>query len=833
VSKKFLKFSFLKQFKMKRHFILLYISLLFIFHNLQANPGAGVTLTGKITDKQTGEAIIGAVIYLPELKSGASSGIDGTYELKNLPQSKVSVQVSYVGYQTILETVDLAVTTHKDFAIETSIIENPVVITGTSHSTEIKRNPVPIVSIDKNYLQHNLSTNAIDAISKLPGVSAVTTGPNVSKPFIRGLGYNRILTLYDGTRQEGQQWGDEHGIEVDEFAIDRIEVVKGPASLTYGSDALAGVVNLIPAQPVPAGTIKSSFSGEYQSNNGMFGGSIGVDGNKNGLVWGLRISNKSATNYRNRIDGRVYGTAFNEKDGSGYIGLNRQWGYSHLSFSVFDDLQEIPDGSRDSLTRKFTQQISEEDTLRSIVSDDELSSYKITTLHQHVQHYKINWANNFFIGNAKLAVNLGYQQNIRREFNHPVLADIPGLYLQLQSYTYDVKFNFPEVKGWETEVGLNGMYQQNKNKGTEFIIPDYNLFDAGAFAFAKKTFGKLDISGGARMDVRSFKNSEMYVGTNSENGFDMQVTIPDTAGATLLFQKYSHTFSGASGSIGATYNFSNNFLVKANIARGYRAPNISEISANGVHPGTNIYQIGNPDFKPEFSLQEDAGIFFSASHISGSVELFNNTISNYIFNQKMLNHLGQDSVIVAGNETFKYQQSNAQLYGGEISFDIHPHPLDWLHFENSISVVYGINKGSENDSEKYLPFIPPLHTYSDLRADIPKKMKHFSNMYVKAGVEYYAKQDKIFSAYNTETVTPGYTLLDAGFGTDVINKTGKTLFTINILANNITDVAYQSHLNRMKYFEDYPGNGSGHNGIYNMGRNISVKLLIPLDGKTK
>ena len=620
---------------------------------------------------------------------------------------------------------------------------------------------------------------------------------------------------------------------MDEFGIDRIEVIKGPASLTYGSDALAGVVNLIPTQPVPAGTIQSSFTGIYQSNNGLYGGSAAVDGNKNGLVWGTRISHKAATNYQDKIDGRVYGTAFAETDARAYVGLNRQWGYSHLSFSLFDDLQEIPDGSRDSTSRKFTKQITEADTFRPIVSNEELNSYKITTLHQHVQHYKINLANNFFIGDSKLAVNVGYQENIRREFSHPEFADIAGLYLQLQSYTYDVKFNFKEMKGWETSVGTNGMYQQNKNKGTEFIIPDYNLFDAGAFAFAKKSFKKLDVSGGVRYDVRSFRNSGMYTRANPSDGFDMQVNVPDTAGATRVFQDYKHVFSGASGSFGATYNFSNNFLLKANVARGYRAPNISEISANGVHPGTNIYQIGNPDFKPEFSLQEDVGIFFSQSHFSGSLEIFNNNISNYIFNQKVLNHLGQDSIIVAGNQTFKYQQSTAQLYGGEFSLDIHPHPLDWLHFENSISVVYGINKGSENDSEKYLPFIPPLHTYSDLRADIPKKMKHFSNMFVKAGVEVYAKQDRIFSAYGTETVTPGYTLLDAGFGTDVINKNGKTLFTFSILGNNLTNVAYQSHLNRMKYFEEYPGNGSGHNGIYNMGRNISLKLVVPFDGKTK
>ncbi len=147
--------------------------------------------------------------------------------------------------------------------------ESPVVITGMSKATQIKRSPVPIVTMNHVAIVENLSTNIIDAIAKLPGVTQLTTGPNVSKPFIRGLGFNRILTLYDGVRQEGQQWGDEHGIEVDQYGVDHAEVIKGPASLTYGSDALAGVVNLIPTPPAPEGKIKGDVLAEFQTNNGL------------------------------------------------------------------------------------------------------------------------------------------------------------------------------------------------------------------------------------------------------------------------------------------------------------------------------------------------------------------------------------------------------------------------------------------------------------------------------------------------------------------------------------------------------------------------------------
>jgi iron complex outermembrane receptor protein len=826
-----------RQMKMLHHTCFFALLLFFMPASAFAILSPGKTsLSGKVIDKITKEPITGASLYITELKTGAISAIDGTYKIDNLPQIKVLIQVKYLGYKTLLETVDLNTTASKNFELELSATEvNEVVITGMSKNTEIKRSPVPIIVVNQKFLEQNLGTNIIDGISRVPGVNAVTTGPNVSKPFIRGLGYNRVLTLFDGTRQEGQQWGDEHGVEVDEYGIDRIEIIKGPASLTYGSDAMAGVVNLMPANPAPVGSIRGELFNNYQSNNGLIGNSLMMEGNQNGFTWRARASHKIATNYQNSVDGRVYGTGYAETDASAFLGINKQWGYSHLNFTLYDDLQEIPDGSRDSASRMFTKQITEADLFRPIVSSSELNSYSIPALHQHVQHYRVYSANSFILREGKLELGLGYQQSVRREFNHPEAIDVPGLYLLLQTGTYDLKYHFPEWKGIESTIGINGMYQTNANKGTEFIIPDYNQFDAGPFAFAKKSFNKLDISGGLRYDVRIFSNSGMYVRPDPATGFDARVLPPDTSGASHPFIDYKHTFTGASGSLGATYVFSDHFSVKANIARGFRAPNISEISANGVHPGTNLYQIGNPSFNPEFSLQEDLGVFFYSDHISGSVELFNNNISNYIFDQKLLNSHGQDSVIVAGNQTFKYEAVNAQLYGGEFSLDIHPHPFDWLHFENALSVIYASNKGGPGiqvpEDAKYLPFIPPLHTRSELLAEFKKKYKHLSGTFMKFEVEYFAAQNRAFLAYNTETVTPGYTLLNAGIGGSITTSSGKTLFRLSIQGNNLADVAYQSHLSRLKYFEPYPNNTTGRSGIYNMGRNISFKLVIPFEAK--
>jgi iron complex outermembrane receptor protein len=795
------------------------------------------TLSGKVTEKDRGGVLAGATVYIPDLKLGVIAGPDGQYQFNSLPSGTYLIQVHYVGFKTVTKNIAISGSTVANFELtEYAIEESPVVVTGLSKATQIKRSPVPIVAVNHEFIVTNLSTNIIDAIAKVPGVNALTTGPNVSKPFIRGLGYNRVLTLYDGVRQEGQQWGDEHGIEVDQYGIDRIEVMKGPASLTFGSDAMAGVVNLIPTQSAPEGKIIGSILGEYNTNNRMFGASQMMAGTKNGFEWMTRVSHKQAIDYQNKIDGRVYNTAFNENDASLALGLHRDWGYSHLSLSYFDDLQEIPDGSRDSTTRQFTKQISEADTVRPIVSQDDLTTYKISVLHQHIQHFRAYSTNNFIIGNGRLVVNLGFQRSVRREFAHPQEPLIAGLFLQLNTYSYDLKYYFPEFGGWSLSAGVNGMYQDNAvTKGTDFVIPSYHQFDVGPFALLKKTFDKLDVAGGLRFDSRSFTNKQLYSSPNPATGFDMPVYGADTAGASLVFPNYHHVFSGLTGSAGATYNFTEQFSVKANIARGYRAPNIAEISANGVHPGTNQYQIGNGDFKPEFSLQEDIGFAFNSKYAVINLSVFNNSITNYIFNQRLRNASGGDSVIIAGNQTYKFQQGKAQLYGGEFSIDIHP--VSALHFENSISAVYALNKGIDpkltTDSNKYLPFIPPVHGLSELRYDIESPSHHIVNGFVKVQVAWYAAQNRVYLTDNTETATPGYTLFNAGIGGGITNSNGKTIFNLYVMGNNLFDVAYQDHLSRLKYFEQYSSSPNGHLGIYNIGRNISVKIEFPLDFDAK
>lgn len=795
------------------------------------------TLTGKITDKTNHTPLPGATVYLPDLHVGASADAQGNYAIRNLPRGRFVVEVHYIGYAAFTASININGSTSHDFELSETLIEkNEVVVTGVNLATSVKQNPAPISVIRRDYLDQHISTNIIDAIAKIPGVNQVTTGPAISKPFIRGLGYNRVVVIGDGVRQEGQQWGDEHGIEIDQYGISRAEVVKGPASLTYGSDALAGVINMIPDIPeLTPGKLQGSFLADYHSNNGMIGSSLGLAYRQNDWKYVFRGTAKAAHNYRNSVDGFVYGTAFREYNLTALARVDKSWGYSQFGATLYDNTQEIPDGSRDSLTRKFTKQVKEDDDIkdRPLVPDNELRTYTINPLHQHIQHYRVYNRSKWNLGAGDINTMIGVQQSIRREYNHPEMPTQPGLYVVLNTLNYDVRYNLPVLSGLETTVGVNGMYQQNRSKnGTDFPIPDYNLFDIGGFIFARKSFGKVDVSGGIRYDSRSIRWNNFYVGPNKENGFERHMQLPDTAGAHLQFPSFSNRYTGISGSLGATWNISERVLVKANIARGYRAPNITEIGSNGLDPGAHIVYLGNRGFKPEFSLQEDIGVQAWLPDADISLELFNNNIENYIYQSRLYDDAGNPVVIVPGNATYKYQQSAARLFGAEVSVNLHPRAIAWLTMNNSMAYTQGRNRNMEliskyGEKARYLPFIPPTHIRSELKATAQRNYGVFTRAYARVEADIIAGQSHFYGVDDTETFTPGYTLFNIGAGTGMLNKKGKTVCEIFLQLDNVANVAYQANMNRLKYFEYYSSSPNGRLGIYNMGRNFSVKMIVP------
>ncbi|MEO6583981.1 MAG: TonB-dependent receptor plug domain-containing protein, partial [Ferruginibacter sp.] len=270
-------------------------------------------LSGVIKDAETGAILQGVSVYVADTKIGSITNSRGEYSISNISEGIHLVEVSHVGYTTLAENVNITAETKKDYLLTQSITENnAVIVTGVSRASQLKKVPFQVAVMRKEELQQTTSTNIIDAITRKAGVSAIATGPAISKPVIRGLGYNRVLTMNDGVRQEGQQWGDEHGIEIDDASVNKIEILKGPASLVYGSDAMAGVVNIITNVPIPSNTLKANLGSNYQSNNRLRSLYGNIAGNINGFNWNVYGSEKAAADYKNKFDGYVFNSKFNE-----------------------------------------------------------------------------------------------------------------------------------------------------------------------------------------------------------------------------------------------------------------------------------------------------------------------------------------------------------------------------------------------------------------------------------------------------------------------------------------------------------------------------------------
>ena len=675
---------------------------------------------------------------------------------------------------------------------------NEITVTGLTGESRLHEMPAPVSVVTQRELESQASTNIIDAIAHQPGVSQVTTGSGISKPVIRGLGYNRVAVVNDGIRQEGQQWGDEHGIEIAPHAVGSVEILKGPASLMYGSDAMAGVLIFKPWRVQPQGTMGTNLSTGYQTNNGLFDYSVNFAGNRQGFVWDARWSQKLAHAYKNRYDGYVPGSQFQEKAARMLLGLNRSWGHSHFVLSYYHLTPGVIEGERNPGTGELEY------------ADGSLKTYGRTLPFQQVYHYKAVWDNAITLAGGELKTLVGYQQNQRKEFEESRTEY--GLYFQLHTLNYDIRYVLDDVAGWKVAVGAGGMYQRSMNKGEEYLIPAYRLFDVGAFATASRQVGQFHLTGGVRADRRQL-HSEALTDEGEER-----------------FANFGRRFHGVSASVGAVWNLSERMNLRANISQGFRAPNMSELGSNGEHEGTARYEVGATGLKPERSWQADLGFDYNGKLLSAQVALFANRINNYIFLQRMAQADGSP-VMQPTDEgdyvaVYSYRAGDARLLGFEASADFHP--IHQLHFENTFSMVDAqlLHQSSEM---KYLPLTPAPKWSSELKYELFHDMRTITNSYVAVELECHLRQSHYFRAYGTETATPSYTLLNLSAGTDLLSHGGRRVASLYLSVNNLFDRGYQDHLSRLKYMDENAL--TGRCGVYNMGRNIALRVVVPIDVK--
>lgn len=760
---------------------------IFLFSVLLQSAATGqVSLSGHITDDGTGGSLPGATIYLPDLKVGTSSDAEGYYKFRDLPITSIVVQVSYIGYKAVVVTIDLKKTSVYDFRMAGSAVEaQEVVVTGSALSSDNSRSSMSVTPISKDQLLNLPSTNLINSIARIPGISEISTGGEISKPVIRGLGYNHIVTINEGIRQEGNQWGDEHGIEIDQFSADRIEVLKGPASLFYGSDAMGGVINVLEPVAPQYNSVNGEWVSQFSTNQRLFSNSLMAQGNHAGWIWRARATYKNAAAFRTPAEW-VYNSGFTELNYSLMAGVVKNWGYTHLHFSSFDARIGMIDGTRDSATGNFV------DYSGNIISSERAKSRVIEVPFQIVQHRKISSVTNLLIGESQVKINLGYQANDRKEYG--ITENEPGLYFHLDTWTYDARYTHLVKKSFEIVGGLSGMTQSNRNHGLEFLVPDYNLQDFGGFVYGKKSWERFTVNFGIRYDYRNVRGFPLYVDSTGH-----QVQAGDT-----LFKSFSAQFQAVTGSTGMTFQLNKNIHLKFNVGRGFRAPNIAELASNGVHEGTFRYEIGNPELSPETSLQIDGEIGWNNKYLTALFNGYYNIIDQYIYSR----NIGDEKKYVDGQwyPVYRYVQGNSVLKGFEIEIDVHP--IDALHFDNSLDLVWGQNLSTGVP----LPYIPAIHLQDNVRWTFTtRKTSALKQPYVEVEVETHFTQNRI-DAF--ETATPGYVLLNASIGARV--KVQKQMWSFFISGHNLTDKTYYDHLSRLKQV-----------GIYNMGMNVTLGLVIP------
>ncbi len=792
---------------------ILIVALLFISNAIGASTLQDVLLSGKITDKQTGKTLSGATVFFSDLKLGTITNKEGAYKI-SIPQGSHVVEVSYMGYATQVQTITIQDATTINFNMNSTVVEaGDVMVTSFLRATSSRRTPTPVTIIKKEELFRGVSSNLIDALSKVPGVSQVATGPAISKPIIRGLGYNRVVVMHDGIRQEGQQWGDEHGVEIDEYNVQRTEVLKVPASLIYGSDALAGVINIISNAPVAEGVTKGNVFTNYQSNNSLFGRHIDVASNKKGLFWGVNTSMKDAGDYQNKYDGYVFNSRFNERSGSAYVGVDKKWGSTQFTYSNFYQHLGIVEGDRDE-TGAFIQTTGS--------TGNAIPAIPM----QKIQHTKYTLDNTIKFGADRLKAIVGFQRNQRMEFGNEENLQERELYFDLQTFNYSLQYLVAEKNNWKNTYGINGMQQTNINRGLHVLIPNYKSFDVGGFYYTQYRTPRTQWSGGIRLDQKQMSFIDPASDPNR---------CPDGMMCIALYRppvETKKTFNNISGAIGVAHDLNEATTIKFNIARGFRAPNLAELSSYGAHEGTNRFEYGNAALRSEKSLQFDAGIEWSNAHLSIAGNLFYNTVTDYIFYQKLSGVNGSDSIINHMNEdgtvddlfAYAFRQRNAYLYGAELNVDIHPHPLDWLHIENSISLIRA-KFNQPLDGSQNLPGIPSARWLTEIRFDLFKGANAVRNSALSIQLDNMFAQKNAFIGYNTETNTPAYHLVNMGYSTNIMRKQ-KVLFQVSLIAQNITDVAYQNHLSRLKYTAE--NMATGRMGVFNMGRNFSIKVNVPL-----
>lgn len=711
-------------------------------------------ICGFIGDEQ-GQPLSGASIFLPEMNKGTISDGEGAFCLKGLPDGKARIQISYLGYRTHLETLTL---TGPEVSLSVYLSPTPIeaeeiVISGGYQATQ-HENAMKIDLVKPLPKAVGISPNFTEMITSLPGVNMISKGPGVSKPVIRGLSMNDILVLNNNVRFENYQYSDHHPLGISEFGIEDIEIIKGPASLLYGSDAIGGVINFIREKPAPVGTVSGDYNLQLFSNSMGMVNNLGFRGTSERFFGGLRAGYKTHADYLQGGGDFLPNSRFNEWSLKGMAGYTTRKG----AFRIYYDYTDQQLG------------LAEEEAIGEIRE----RGRKTEVWFQHFQNQTLSSQNRLFLGRSRLDVNAAIQTTNLAHITEQAVTEIQ---MKLSTLTYDGRLTVPFGQNYETIFGFQGLNQRNKNVNDrpEMLLPDAITYNYSLYLLAQRIFAERGtLQAGLRYDLKGIRSDPR----------------PDSLTDTTVDRDYS----SFSGSAGGTWRITPELLIRGNLAMAYRTPNLAELTSDGLHE--TRYEIGNPGLVSQKAYESDLGLHFHTDNLTADLAGFFNYIRDYIY----IAPTGDTTV--NGEDIYEYTQTDARLFGGEASLHFHPRHMEWLHVEAGYSMVRGMQATGD-----YLPFIPADHMNIELMGEL-KRLFFFRDAYLKFATHIALPQDR---PAPEEEATDGYTLLNTGLG--ALIPAGRQKVSIDFTINNLFDKKYTDHLSTLK---EVGLNNPGRNFILSM-----------------
>lgn len=701
------------------------------------------SLSGRVTTP-AGAPLYLARVTIPEANRSTTTDVEGRYLIAELPSGTYSVSFSAIGYAPEVRRVTLA---EEDLTVDVelrpSLVELPdLQVTAAPLATTSLTSPQPVSVLGGSELEGSRAPTLGETVSALPGVRSFSTGAGVGKPVIRGLTSNRVLVLADGERVESQQWGDEHGPQVEAADADRIEVIRGPASVLYGSDAIGGVINVV-SPPLPDAQGRDPFvSGRavaaYSTGNEQPDGTVALEGASGPVGFRGSLTGRTAGDVRTPA-GELFNSGLWTVNGSGTVGYRGGWGSVSATYVRRDERVEIhEDPAEDPGATPYQR-----------IGDDRL----------HVSA-------SIPIGASHLDVDLGAGRNRRREFEEED-ADEVALGLLSRTWSADLRLHHAPVGRVAGIVGLSGLRNSLEKFGEETLVPENAYNNLGVYAFEQVDLGRWQLSAGGRYDYR-------------------RLNVEDDP--VLGVESQRRTYHSVTGNLGALYRVADPVALVLNLGRGYRAPTAYDLFANGVHEGTVRFERGDPTLENETSVNGDLALRVQTSALSVEIGAFANYIDNFIFPDPTGEVDPESGFLI-----YDITQGDARLTGFEAAVEYHANA--WLHLRSTADFTRGRNRSTDTP----LPFIPPFRvTYSArLEGGDRGRLQH---TYFSIGAETNARQTDL----DPEDFAPdGYTLVNLGAG--VVLPMGRRTFAVDFQLRNALDEEYASFLSRYKTYALDPG----------------------------